>query len=250
MMEALPEALVGLVTDKLLEDPTDWAAWKQRRDDIYREMAEEPCECGSSRTVWRMVGKGAETEEQRPSTRAGAEACVACEEWNEASLIERAGPAPRVVLQRRVADALSWDAVCRGSRVPEAAWHTLLLEDHRLRKRKHPDNKCLATPEQAMAAIGLSAKQTLRRCQADKRDLLGTLRTREHSTVQQVVDVHRALLLDDDAAFLALARARPRILLDHVATGSRHAAPGPRANPTRDPENLTLALALTLIVEP
>ena len=62
MMEALPEALVGLVTDKLLEDPTDWAAWKQRRDDIYREMAEEPCECGSSRTVWRIVGRGADTE--------------------------------------------------------------------------------------------------------------------------------------------------------------------------------------------
>ena len=56
--------------------------------------------------------------------------------------------------------------VCRGSRVPEASWHTLLLEDHRLRKAKHPDNNCLTTPERAMAVIGLTAKQTLRRCQA------------------------------------------------------------------------------------
>ena len=112
MMDALPEALVGLVTDKLLEDPTDWPAWKERRDGIYSAMAEEPCACGSSRTVWRIVGHGADTEEQRPSTRAGAEACVACEPANNLALIERAGPAPRVVLQRRLADALSWDAVC------------------------------------------------------------------------------------------------------------------------------------------
>ena len=91
--------------------------------------------------------------------------------------------------------------------------------------------------------------KTLRRCQADRRDLLGTLRTREPSSIQQVVDVHRAFLLDDDAAFLALARARPRILLDHVATGSRRAAPGSGLALTVT-LNLTLTLALTLTLDP
>ena len=33
---ALPDALIGLITDSLVADSTDWAAWREHATNVYK----------------------------------------------------------------------------------------------------------------------------------------------------------------------------------------------------------------------
>ena len=128
-----------------------------------------------------------------------------CRERNDAEYEARIGERPEAALERRLSYLRAWDAVCHGSRVSNACWDALLSEDLQLRSLGESRPLCdLAT------AMGL--------LELGPRDLLARLR--KPLTDQHLVDVHRAIHLDDVAAFVSLVRERPRYLLQQVESGA------------------------------
>ena len=201
----LPQALVESITEALAKDWVDWPAWDEHREEVLRLMREEEtCACGSARhKMWN-------------SCRA------ACNDRDDLEYKARIGDTPRLALDQRLANIHRWDTVCKGSRVHDACWRQLLREDCDVRKNENfyqevperypctnPSYRPLIGFEKAITVLGASAKLLL-------------ARNRNYLTDQQLVDVHRALVLDDEAEFVALARRLPRVLLDsgHIDSGS------------------------------
>lgn len=210
LFEVLPQALVELITEQVVEDMHDWDVWLAEYKQTRHQMWSEPCSCGATYQVISATGTHREPY-MKDGNQCHSQTCVA---RNQAELFDRAGTPPDVDLERRLADARSWDAVCHFSRVHENCWRRLLLDDFRVRRRNcvtyEVDNggryQPISTPEKALAALGLSAKQIM-------------CRMRLECTPQQQADAHRAIVLDDVDAFLDVTRACPRFLLDEVSKG-------------------------------
>ena len=86
-----------------------------------------------------------------------------------------------------------------------ACWDALLSEDLQLSY-----GALCHLAEEAVTAKGL--------LELGPRDVLARLR--KPQTDQHLVDVHRAIRLDDVAAFVSLVRERPRYLLEEVESGA------------------------------
>lgn len=106
----------------------------------------------------------------------------------------------------QIMNACTWAALCHATCADEALWQELLLDDYaRMRYGSHLYGLC--TLMQTMQVTGLSTRQML-------------LRVQQPVTVQQMLDAHRALCLDDVASFVATARMAPNVLITNVGTNS------------------------------
>ena len=211
---AVPNALVEVMTDFVALDPTDWDAWEAAADEVEREMQKEPCECGN---MIEKIGfrDGAEQRWKEPMNKQGPDMCKrpGCEKRNDAEYEARIGEAPEAALERRLSYLRAWDAVCHGTRVSNACWDALLSEDLQLRSPPPPSQKYTSAGTlmcDFATAMGL--------LELGPRDVLARLR--KPLTDQHLVDVHRAIHLDDVAAFVRLVREHPRYLLEEVESGA------------------------------
>ena len=216
---AVPNALVEVMTDFVALDPTDWDAWQAAANEVGSAMCKEPCECGAmnKRGSW--------------GHRSG------CEERNDAEYEARIGERPEAALERRLSYLRAWDAVCHGTRVSNACWDALLSEDLQLRSPPPPSRRYTLAGTlmcDFATAMGL--------LELGPRDVLARLR--KPLTDQHLVDVHRAIHLDDVAAFVRLVRERPRYLLEEVESGANGAQIG-FVSTSVEPCRLTLLLSST-----
>ena len=206
----LPAVLVEVITDHVVANTTDWQAWEEHRAAVEDAMRREPCACGGM-----MTFRGGPRDGTQSPIKKRGNWCQrndrGCPQRNEAEYEARIGERPMAALDRRLAYARAWDSVCHASRLDDACWETLLREDYPLRwhgQHEHEiaDYGPLATLALARPLLGLPARDVL-------------ARLRKTQTVQQLVDIHRALLLDDVEAFLDVVRMQPRLLIEEVYTG-------------------------------
>tara|TARA_B100000795_G_scaffold255846_1_gene227844 strand:+ start:163 stop:1056 length:894 start_codon:yes stop_codon:yes gene_type:complete len=209
----LPTALTGLITAEVVANTTDWDAHDRIRDAVHDAMRTEPCACGGMKPDgWPgQVGQA-----QLPSTKWYTNCCQTsdCRRRNFAEFEARVG-APyhepdKAALDRRLGYAFSWDSVCHASRLEDACWEALLREKFSYRGTPFSPVRAgyqgpLAALAVARPVLGLSARQLLARLRTPRTD-------------QQLVDIHRALLLDDVDAFLAAVREQPGLLLLEVSS--------------------------------
>ena len=232
---AVPNALVEVMTDFVALDPTDWDAWEAAADEVEREMQKEPCECGN---MIEKIGfrDGAEQRWKEPMNKQGPYMCKrpGCEARNDAEYEARIGEGPEAALERRLSYLRAWDAVCHGTRVSNACWDALLSED--LQPPPPPRGYTLARTLMCDFATAMGLLEL------GPRDVLARLR--KPLTDQHLVDVHRAIHLDDVAAFVSLVRERPRYLLEEVESGANGAQIG-FVSTSVEPCRLTLLLSST-----
>ena len=206
----LPTALAGLITAEVVSNTTDWDAYGRIRDAMREVMRTEPCACGGMQHAW--PGQGG----QSPTMKFGRyTACHKsdCGRRNNAEYEARVAPyneGDKAALERRLGYAFSWDSVCHASRLEDACWEALLIETFSYRGRpfspvRGGSQGPLAALAEARPVLGLSARQLLARLRTPRTD-------------QQLVDIHRALLLDDVDAFLAAVREQPGLLLLEVSS--------------------------------
>ena len=211
---AVPNALVEVMTDFVALDPTDWDAWQAAANEVEDAMWKEPCECGAMRVV-TAFRDGAEQRREEPVNKLGSygHRYATCDEQNDAEYEARIGERPEAALERRLSYLRAWDAVCHGSRVSNACWDALLSEDLQLRSPH------LYGPVQPPHLYGplCDFATAMGLLELGPRDVLARLR--KPLTDQHLVDVHRAIHLDDVAAFVSLVRERPRYLLVRVESG-------------------------------
>ena len=166
------------------------------------------------RVVIEFRDDGAEQRREEPANKRG-HLCQrsGCEERNDAEYEARIGERPEAALERRLSYLRAWDAVCHGSRVSNACWDALLSEDLQLRSPH------LYGPVQPPHLYGplCDFATAMGLLELGPRDVLARLR--KPLTDQHLVDVHRAIHLDDVAAFVSLVRERPRYLLVRVESG-------------------------------
>lgn len=203
----LPDALVYEIVSTLIAsdspDPAGrWAEWECVHRNIDRALAREPCMCGACEVSIHGHGFA-------PLTKAGPGLCMqpCCRKRNadefEARVKACVGERPDLAIRKRLLDACSWDAVCHGARVANTQWWSLLLEGYDRGPRR--GTLALCALRLTIQLTRLTAKQVLCRAQ-------------QPVSLQQVVDIHCAINLDDDASFIGVARASPRLLLDPIDT--------------------------------
>ena len=209
----LPTALTGLITAEVVANTIDWDAHDRIRIAVHDAMRTEPCACGGLQPDgWPgQVGQA-----QLPSTKWYTNCCQTsdCRRRNVAEFEARVG-APyhepdKAALDRRLGYAFSWDSVCHASRLEDACWEALLIENFSYRGTPFGPVRAgsqgpLAALAEARPVLGLSARQLLARLRTPRTD-------------QQLVDIHRALLLDDVDAFLLAVREQPGLLLVKVSS--------------------------------
>ena len=235
---AVPNALVEVMTDFVALDPTDWDAWQAAANEVEDAMWKEPCECGAMRVV-TAFRDGAEQRREEPVNKLGSygHRYATCDEQNDAEYEARIGERPEAALERRLSYLRAWDAVCHGTRVSNACWDALLSEDLQLRSPPPPSRRYTLAGTlmcDFATAMGL--------LELGPRDVLARLR--KPLTDQHLVDVHRAIHLDDVAAFVSLVRERPRYLLEEVESGANGAQIG-FVSTSVEPCRLTLLLSST-----
>ena len=206
----LPTALAGLITAEVVSNTTDWDAYERIRDAMREVMRTEPCACGGMQPAW--PGQ----EGQSPTMKFGGyTACHEsdCGRRNNAEYEARVAPyneGDKAALERRLRYAFSWDSVCHASRLEDACWEALLIETFSYRGTPFSPVRAgsqgpLAALAVARPVLGLSARQLLARLRTPRTD-------------QQLVNIHRALLLDDVDAFLVVVREQPGLLLVKVSS--------------------------------
>ena len=194
----LPQVLVDLIADKTIVDTVNWPIWVEQYNTVKLAMRKELCSCGSQKEKidpWHNP------------------AC--CVEQNKAEFEARIGERPEASVERRARRASTLDSVCHGTRVDARCWLTLLKHyiDYSTRYEYDASNlrRGVCSIATALPVLGLTAKQVLAKF------------TRLRPTDQQLVDVHRAILLNDAEAFLAVVRVQPRFLLADQPTGGTSA---------------------------